>query len=142
TLNSQLLGADPAQRRERSVQYVIEPAEGVCGLDRQDIMRLFHHADLIVLAMRVAAVEAQVAFTNVVALRANAELVFDVEKRLGEVLNIVAGSSQQMKGDTLSGFLADARQPFTLLNKPRERLREFRHLSAGLEEARREPEAA
>ena len=42
----ELFRADAAQRRNGAVQHVIEPAKLARGLDRQNVMRLFHHADL------------------------------------------------------------------------------------------------
>ena len=72
----------PRKRRNGAVQHVIHAAKHARSLNGHNVVRLFHDADLRVLAMRIAAVEAQVTVTDVVALGANAELVFDIENGL------------------------------------------------------------
>jgi hypothetical protein len=82
TLDAQLLRPDAAQRRDGAVQHMIQALELPRGLDGQNIVRLLHHADDGMIAMRIAAVIAQIAVADVVADGANSELVLHVEQRL------------------------------------------------------------
>ena len=120
------------------MQDMIQAAESMGCFDRRDVMRLLDYTDLRLLAVRVAAKQAQFAVADVVAVFADAEFIFDVEDRLRQIFGIFARGAKQMKGNTLRGFLADSRQPFAFLNEPGQRLRELRHL----EQARRQTQAA
>ena len=102
-------------------------------------MRLLHHADHRRVAVRIAAVRAQLAVADVVADAAEAELVLDVEQRLRQVLGIVAAGAQHVKREPLRGLLPDAGQTLELVDQPRERFGEIGHR---LEQARRQAHAA
>jgi hypothetical protein len=78
-LDLQLLRPDAAQRRQRAAQHVIEPVELAGDFDADDVIRIFHHADHLLIALRIAAVLAQLGVADVVADGAHGELVFDVE---------------------------------------------------------------
>ena len=64
-------------------------------------MRFFHHADLAVFPMRIPAIQAQVAVADVVALRADAKLVLNVEDGLCKVLCVLSRRAQQVERDPL-----------------------------------------
>src|SRR5579884_2237389 len=81
-------------------------------------MRLFDHANLRPVAMRIAAVGAQFGVADVVAFGAQAEMVFHVQQRGGEPLGVLAGSSEDVEGKTLGGFLADAGQAAEFVDEP------------------------
>ena len=110
------------------MQDVVEATERMSCFNGQDIVRLFYDADLRSFAVRIAAVKAKIAIADVVALRADAELVFYVENRLREVLGVLPRGTQKMKGDALRRLLTNAGQSFAFLNEPRKRLGELRHL--------------
>ena len=139
TLDLQLLRPDAAQRRQRSAQHVIETVELPRHFDAHDIVRLLHHADDLPVAPGVAAILAQFGIADVIADRADAQLVFNVENGLREVLGIVAAGAHYVKRDALRGLLADARQALELGDQPGQRLREIGH---GLEQPRRQAQAA
>ena len=74
-LDLQRFRPDAAQRRKRAVQHVVAALELARGFDAHDVVRLFHHADHLGIAVGVAAVTAQIALADVVAHAAQAELV-------------------------------------------------------------------
>ena len=78
--------------------------------------------------MRVAAILAGLAVADVVAERAEAQLVLDVEDRLRQVLGVVAAGAQHMEGEPLRGFLADAGEAFEFGDQPGERFGEIGHV--------------
>jgi hypothetical protein len=82
-------------------------------------MRFFDNTDLRMLSVRIAAVEAQLAIADVITLRADPQLVFNVENGLREILSIFTRNAQQMKRNTLRGLLPDPGQPLAFLNQPR-----------------------
>ncbi len=108
------------------------------GFNRRDIVRLLDYADLRLFAVRIAAIETQLAVADVVARCADAELVFDVKNRLREIFGVFPWGAEQMKCNALRGFLANARQPLAFLYEPGQRLGKLRHL----EQAGRQTHAA
>jgi hypothetical protein len=78
-------------------------------------------------AVWIAAIQADFTVADVIALLADAELVFDIENGLSQTLGILARTAQEVKDDTLSRFLADAGEALTFLNQTREGCREFSH---------------
>src|ERR1035437_3089115 len=79
------------------------------------------------LAVRVAAVRAQLAFGDVVADAAQAELILDVQDGLRQVLGIVARGAQHVEREALRRLLPDAGQALEFGDQPRERFGEVRH---------------
>ena len=77
--------------------------------------------------MRIAAVQTKLAITDVVALSADAQLIFNINNGLGQVLRVFTRGAKQVEGDALSGLLPDAGEPFTFLNQPGKRLSEVGH---------------
>ena len=61
---------------------VIQATEGMSRLDGKNVVRFFDYTDLAVFAMRIAAVEAQFAITDVIALCADSKFILDVEQSL------------------------------------------------------------
>ena len=90
------------------------------GLDGQNVVWLFYHADLGVVAMRIAAIGALIAIADVVADLAQAQFVFDIDDSLGQAFGVFAGRAKQMKRDALGGLLADAREPLTFGDQARQ----------------------
>ena len=60
-------------------------------------------------------------------MRAEAQLVLDVENGLRQVLGVLAAGAQHVKGEALRGFLADAGQALEFVDQPRQRLGEIGH---------------
>jgi hypothetical protein len=109
------------------MKNVINAMECVRRLDRENVMRLFHDAEQGMIAVRIAAIEAQFGIANVIALRAERQLVFHIEKGLRQPLRVFARNAQQVKRNALRRFLSNAGQPLALGNQACQRLRKFRH---------------
>ena len=60
-------------------------------------------------------------------MRADAELVLDVEHGLRQLLGILAAGAQDVKRQALRGFLPDAGQAFEFVDEARQRLGEIGH---------------
>lgn len=82
-------------------------------------MRLFNHTDYGLIAVRIAAEKAQFGIADVIADGAESEFVLDVENGCSQPLCVFAVGSQQVKRNALCGLLADAWQPFELLDQSR-----------------------
>ena len=119
------------------MENVIKAAEASRGLDWRDIVRLLDHTDLGVFTVRIAAVQTKFPIADVVAAGADAELVLNIENGLRQIGSVFARGPKQVKGDTLSGFLADTWEAFTLLDEPGERLCKFCHAETSLKQAGR-----
>jgi hypothetical protein len=79
-------------------------------------MRFFHHADLRMVAIRIAAIGTQLAIADVIALRANAQVVFYVGKSRRQRGRLIARRSQHIKREPLRRFLTYPGQPAELVN--------------------------
>ncbi len=90
------------------MQHVIAAIELAGGFDAYDVVRFFHDADYMMVAIGVAAELALLAIADVVTGGAESQLIFDVEDRLRETLRVVTSGTQDMEGKTLRGLLADA----------------------------------
>jgi hypothetical protein len=88
----------------------------------------FDDTDLRDVTMGVAAIGAELGIANVVAERAKAEAIFDVEQGLGEALGVLAGLAENMKRQALRGLLAHAGKALEFLNQPLEGLSKVHNL--------------
>ena len=122
-------GPMPRSGESDAVQHVVAAFELARGFDAHDVVRLLHHADHVRIAVGFAAVLAQLAVADVVADAAEAQLVLDVEDRLGQVLGVLAAGAQHVEGEALRGFLPDAGQALEFGDEPRERFGEIGHRS-------------
>ena len=118
------------------MQHVVQTGKLARGLNRKDVVRFFHYADHGPIAMRVAAVVTNFTVADVIADRADAQLVLDIDEGLGQALRVLPWSSQNVKGQPLCRFLADSRQAFELLDQPRKRFGKVWH--PALEQSRRQ----
>ena len=62
------------------MQHVIQTVEGPRGFHRQDVVRLFNHADACPVAIGVAAIGTELRIADVIAFRADAQVVFYVDQ--------------------------------------------------------------
>ena len=104
----QIGGIDPVERRQRPAEHVVQAAVLARALDRDDVGRLLDHADERRVTARVGADRAQVAFCQVEALPAEADLLLDVDdgRRQGE--DLLGLDLQNVKREPLCGAGADA----------------------------------
>jgi hypothetical protein len=78
-------------------------------------------------AIRIAAIGTQLGIADVVALRANAQVVFYVREGRGERSRLIARRAQYIKREPLGLFLPDAGQPAELVNQTLQRRGKVRH---------------
>src|SRR5262249_29264699 len=129
----------------RPMQNVINAFECARGLDGENVVRLLHDANLGVVAMRIAAVRAKLGVADVVALGAQAEVIFDLNQRSGKTRGVVAGGPQHVERESLRGLLPDPWETAKLIDEALQGRREIRHAylnKPGLQQARRQAEPA
>src|SRR5262249_3682428 len=91
------------------------------------IPRLLHDANLCLVASRIAANRAKVSFRQVVAAAAVANIFADVADGVRQADSVSFVHTEQMVGQTLGRFSADARQLAKLVDEPADRLRDLTH---------------
>src|SRR5205085_5894262 len=79
----QVLRPNAVERRKRTVQHVIDAVVVACLLDGRDVGRFLHHTNQPLVAGGAAAVDAGIDVGDVVALRAQVQLGFDVADGAG-----------------------------------------------------------
>jgi hypothetical protein len=90
-------------------------------------VRLFNDADCPRVAIRILAVGAKLTLADVVAQRAESEVVLHIQDRLSQPFGILSGSPEHVESQPLRGLLPDSRKPLKLLNQPGERFGEIGH---------------
>src|SRR5262249_40928779 len=116
-LDSELIGADPANWGERAVQHVIQPPVFAGLFYRHLVVRLFHDQDNAPVALRVRAEAARVNIGDVIADGAEDDFIFDILNGLNESVGLLAFSSEDVKRETLGGLGADARHLLKLVDE-------------------------
>src|SRR6476469_5214575 len=99
------------------MQHVIQTIEGPRGFHRQDVMWLFDDADPRPVAIRVAAIWTEFGVSDVIAFRADAQVVFDVNQRRSQRRSLIARRTQNVKRQTLCRFLPDSGQSAELIDQ-------------------------
>lgn len=108
----------------QDVEYSIE----VFGLfDRSDIGRFFHHAHETLIACGARTVGTGIDVGDVVAYGTETKIGFHVADGRGESLGIFVAGAQDVKGEPLCTFAADAWQLFQFIDEPRHRLGKLGH---------------
>ena len=82
---------------------------------------------LKVIALRIAAVIADLGVADVIAFGANAEIVLHVKQGLGQPGGIFSRLAQHVKRESLSRLLSDSREPPEFVNEPLQRRCKVRH---------------
>ena len=80
-------------------------------------MRFFHDADPRAVAIGIAAIRTEFGVADVIAFRADAQVVFDVDQRRRQRRSLIARRAQNVKRQTLCRFLPDSRQPAELVDQ-------------------------
>ncbi len=107
------------------MQYVVEPVVLPRTLYEHDVVRLLQNADRGSIAVGVATDWAQLAFRDVVALRAESNFVTHGRYGIRELLSFVAIHSKQVKRNPLGGLGANAWQTFEFVYQPGHRFGEI-----------------
>ena len=97
TLDLELFRSNAAQRRNRSVEHMIDAWEGARGFKGQNVVGFFHYANLGAIAVVITAIRTQLRIADVVALGANAQIVFDVQERGREARRVIPRGAQHME---------------------------------------------
>ena len=90
-------------------------------LQRKDVERLLNHADQVSATFGVTANGARVRISNVLALATKHDLVNYGTDCRREGVRLLAGSSDEMVGETLRRHGADARKLAQLFDQPNDR---------------------
>jgi len=107
-MQSELIRPDAVHRRERTVEDVINAVIGAGLFDSIDVRRLFYDADETLVARRTAAIGAGINVSDVVANRAESEVLLEREDSLRERCGVRIAPAQDVEGIALRGFRADA----------------------------------
>ena len=106
---------------ERTAEYVVEALEGARALYGQDVRRLLDHAQHAWVSAPVRADHAQLAFGEVEALAAEADLLLDLDDSLRQRQDVLGPLAQYVVGETLRRPRAYAGQLGKLVDKARDR---------------------
>ena len=79
-------------------------------------------------AVRIAAIRAELPIANVVALGANAQLVLHIQQRIRQACRIITGHAQDVKRQALRGLLPDARKAAKFFDQALQRRGEVGHV--------------
>ena len=107
--NADRLRPQAIERRQMPLQHEVTPAIARL-LDRIDIHRPFHHAQLGIVAARVGALRAQLLLGQGPALAAMANAFHRLGQALRQAQAAAAVALEQLQGHTLGSFLTNARQ--------------------------------
>jgi len=97
---------------------MIQPAIGSGPFNGVECAGLLYHENSGLIAPGVETVFTQLAFGNIPTLATEREAVFDGTNGVGQPQRLFPFSLQQMKGQTLRGFLPDPRQTDQLSHQP------------------------
>lgn len=109
--NPQVVGAHALNGADGPAEHVVAAPELAGPLDRDDILRLLHHADDRLVAARVAADVALLLLRDIAAHRAEADLVLHLEEGVCEASDVGRLGLQDVEGDPLRALGTDAGQP-------------------------------
>src|SRR5262249_3916606 len=113
----QLLRTDAFDRRDRTLQHVVAAAELARAFDGDDVARLFHDTDEVMVSALVEAEAAQVAPRDVEAATAPRDAVLRVLDRAREPLRAGRVDLQPIEGDALRRLRTDPRHPPELVDQ-------------------------
>ena len=120
-------GPDAVDRRNGSVQHVIDAVVVARLLDGGDVGRLFDHADEPLIAGRAGTIDAGINVGDVVADRAQAQAGLDVVDGSGEGVGVVFAGAQNMERQPLRRLAANAGKFLELVNQTSHGFSEARH---------------
>lgn len=109
------------------MQHVVGAVEVLGLLDGRNVCWLFHYAHEALISGRTAAIDAGVDVGDVVADGAQLQAGLHVAHRNRQRLRILVAGAQDVKGEPLCTFAADAWQLFQFIDEPRHRLGKLGH---------------
>jgi hypothetical protein len=120
---AELVGADAVERRECAVEDVVDALVAAGALDGGDAGGLLDDADEALVADGAGAVGAGVDVGDVVADGAEAQAGFEGADGVGEGGGVFLGGAEDVEGEALGGFGADAGEFFQFFDEPGHGLR-------------------
>ena len=123
----QLFGTNAMDRRNRSMQNVINAIVMPCLLYRGDIGRLFDYADQVLVSSCARAIGAGINVGDVVTYRAQTQAGLHVMDGAGKGARIVFAGTQNVKCKPLRRFASNAGKFFELVNQTGHGFGETRH---------------
>jgi len=120
--DAQLVGPDTVQRRESTVQYVIDPAVVTRFFDGRDVRGLFDHANQPLIPIGIRAINAGINVGDVVAHRAEVKAGFELPNGVGELVRVFVGRTKDVEREALRGLAAHAGKLLELVNQASQRL--------------------
>src|SRR5579884_1385935 len=110
---------DSMQRRERSMQDVVDAIVIACFLNRGYVRRLFHYTDQLLVTCRAGTIDTRIHICNVVANRAKLEFFFQTVDGVCESFRIFMARTQYMKCQSLRVLCSDSGKFAQFVNEPR-----------------------
>src|SRR5581483_11005930 len=98
--DAQVLGTDAMQRRERSVQHVIDAVVRSRFFYRGNVGWLFHHTHEALVACGAGAIDTRLDIGDVVADGAEVQALLEISDRRRQGFGLVFTAAQNMKGKT------------------------------------------
>src|SRR5574337_624786 len=117
-LGRELVWTTPLQRRQRPPQYVVPSLEAGSLLDSPQVVGLFHHAQRRSVSSRVGANGALLALRDVVADRTALDPLLQLDNGLGQRNRLLLGGFEEVEGQALGGFRANAGKADQLADQP------------------------
>ena len=127
-LDVELLRAASLEWGEGTAKDVVHAVVGAGLLDGKDIVGLFDDADGAFVAGGAGAIEARVGIGDVVAGRAGADLLLGVANGVGEAESVFGSGAEDVEGEALGGFLADAGEVLQFVDQTFNRSGKIRHV--------------
>src|SRR5438105_5232395 len=113
------------------MEHMVAAAKLARPLDGEEIGHRLHHADDLVVALRIAADGAGILRGEVAADGTEPHLALQGEERLGQLACVLGRRTEDMEGEALRGFFADARKLCEEQGQPADRVGSFQGIIPG-----------
>ena len=141
-VDREVFGADAFERSDAATEDVIHAPPDTGGFEGDDISRLFHDADGVLIASRVAAHAADGFFGEVEADGAAADCGFDIADGICQRGGFCGGDIEDVIGEAFGGFATDSGQFTEFIDESGDGLTVGVILSFGLSSHFRHPVSA
>ena len=112
-------------------EIVVGAMELARALHGKEVGDRLHHADDLVVALRIAADAARVLRSEIAADGAEPHLALEGKERLGEIARVLGRSAEDVEGEALRRLLADAGKPCEEQREPADRVGSFQGIIPG-----------
>ena len=97
---------------------MVQPQKAVGPLQGQNVQRVFHHADLVLVALRIGADIAGAGVGQVLALLAEHDFLLHRLNGFRQVVSLLLRQADDVVGQPLGAFGSNPGQPVQLLDQP------------------------